>query len=199
MTQTNSKWESVAKASPLIFRFKYLTKEWSETNLRTRYHIHSSLQIFATCVGHINCKNILMSMAEQVNNREKLKQYCRQKHEAPVFCKCQQAPAPSPPPHPISQILSLEGFQLPLSQFHGSPFVDYSHPVLWLVGVSRPRLPPQMGVHACDGFHMSHLSSKSVLLKKFSFHLSSPSLFCSLEHPGWEWGYVTRWGQSDAN
>lgn len=66
-----------------------------------------------------------------------------------------------PSPHRWNPV--LKGFRLLLSQFLGSSVLDYSHPEQWLVSASRPRLLTQMGVRACDGFHMSHRSCKCVL------------------------------------
>lgn len=59
-----------------------------------------------------------------------------------------------------------QGIQTP---YHNSSVLDYSHPAKRLLGASRPRLPTQMGVTACDGFHMSGWSCKSVLSLMFFF------------------------------
>ncbi len=92
-----------------------------------------------------------------------------------------RSPSPS---SPNAEILSSRDSN---SSYRNSSVLDYSHPAQWLVGASRPRLPTQMGVQACDGFHMSHRSRELVLFfffsKCFSFHLSSLSLFCSLKWP----------------
>lgn len=79
-------------------------------------------------------------------------------------------------PSPNAEILSSRDSD---SSYRNSSFLDYSHPAQWLVGASMPRLSTQMGVQACDGFHMSHRSCESVLFFKcFSFRLSCLSLFC---------------------
>lgn len=77
-------------------------------------------------------------------------------------------------PSPNAEILSSRDSE---SSYHNSSVLDYSHPAQWLVGASRPRLPTQMGVQACDGFHMSHRSCKSVLLFSFFFNV-----FLSISH-----------------
>lgn len=113
---------------------------------------------------------------------------------APVFCKGQQALAPHNNGHPSPPTLKSfpQGIQAP---YHNSYVLDYSHPAQWLVGASRPRLQTQMGVKACDGFHMSHWSCKSAQTLMFSFHLSSLSLF-------WFWKWPDgrqRWGYRGSN
>lgn len=75
-------------------------------------------------------------------------------------------------PSPNAEILSSRDSD---SSYHNSSVLDYSHPTQWLVGASRPRLPTQMGVQACDGFHMSHRSCESVLF--FLCFLSISHLF----------------------
>ena len=127
---------------------------------------------------------------------------------APVLCDCQWAFAPhnntlysqpiSPPPMLKS---SPQGILTPLITIPWflSPGLFPSR----LVGASRPRLPTQMGVQACDGFHMSHRTCGLVLflffLCVFSFHLSSLSLFCSLKWPKQGGRGECRWGWRGSN
>lgn len=124
---------------------------------------------------------------------------CRQKHKkqlnsgwtpaelsgAPVFCECQQASSAqtllSPPSPPATQILSRRDFHF---SYHSS-----MNPLLWIIPIlcsngwvlAGPRLLTQMGVHACDGFHMSHRSRESErFFKKSVFFPSLISFSVSL-------------------
>lgn len=104
-----------------------------------------------------------------------------------------------PFPPPDTEVLSSRDSD---SSYHNStdPLLDYSHPAQWLLGASRPRLPTQMGVQACDDFHMSHRSFEPVrFFKCFSFHLSSLSLFCSLKplDQGGRGEHLRRWKRSN--